>query len=214
MKERNAVVLGIALMAGFFSPAKCGEFFTDQGSIWAGGTISYGIEYDRSESSPIKAINLSPVIRFFPCKYLVLSPAFSWNNQSETYSAMGETFSYNMGTFAIGPEVGFAYGNNIHVVPYVFSGVKYAHFYQSGIYSSTPEQATPNPADGYRIPLFTGIMIPIVDGLGIQVETGFAYSHLRYYNKAMNEDISIFTISIGVCAIGKKTALSILTGIL
>ena len=110
--------------------------------------------------------------------------------------------------------MGFAYGNNIHVVPYVFSGVKYAHFYQSGIYSSTPEQATPNPADGYRIPLFTGIMIPIVDGLGIQVETGFAYSHLRYYNKAMNEDISIFTISIGVCAIGKKTALSILTGIL
>ena len=126
--KRNAVVLGIALLAGFFSTAQSGEFFTDQGSIWAGGTISYGIEYDRNGPAPVNMINLSPLIRFFPCKYLVLSPAFSWGTEFETYTDAGSTYSYSEGTFVIGPEVGFAYGNNIHVVPYVISGSKIPAF--------------------------------------------------------------------------------------
>ena len=220
--KRNAVVLGIALLAGFFSTAQSGEFFTDQGSIWAGGTISYGIEYDRNGPAPVNMINLSPLIRFFPCKYLVLSPAFSWGTDFETYTDAGSTYSYSEGTFVIGPEVGFAYGNNIHVVPYVISGIKYQHSYSSETYSGAgmPSQTTNSGADGYRIPLYTGIMIPIVDGLGIQVETGFAYSHLRNYagtnsiNGEPNQDFSVFSISVGVCGIGKKTAISILTGIL
>jgi hypothetical protein len=75
---------------------------------------------------------------------------------------------------------------------------------------------TTSGADGYNIPLYTGIMIPLVDGLGIQVETGFAYSHMRNYTTSLNNtsDYSIFSISLGVCGIGRKTAISILTGIL
>jgi len=214
--KRTALVMGIALITGLCSTAQSAEFFTDQGSIWTGGSFSYTSYYTRGDKNPENMLNIFPVIRFFPGKYLVLSPAFSWQLMSETYSSTSTTYDENSGTFTFGPEVGFAYGNNIHVVPYVISGIKYAHSYSSTTYSGTGmlSQTTNSGADGYRIPLYTGIMIPIVDGLGIQVETGFAYSHLRNYSDAINEDFSVFSISIGVCGIGKKTAISILTGIL
>lgn len=216
--KRNAIVLGVALMTGFLSTAKGAEFFTDRGSMWYGGSLCYLSEYVRSEQNPIYITMMSPVVRFFPARYFVLSPAFSWENTSSSsnYSSTS-SYSSNSGIFTIGPELGFAYGNNIHVVPYVMSGIKYAHSYSSSTYSGTYSQTSSSGADGYRIPLFAGIMVPFIDGLGIQVETGFTYNHLRYYSDASSlslqgtsQDMSTFSISVGVCGVGKNTAISFL----
>lgn len=129
-----------------------------------------------------------------------------------------EKSSHGSGAFTLGPEFGFAYGNTIHSVPYVISGIKYAHAYSKTTSSTINglSQTTSNSADGYRIPLYTGIMVPIFEGLGVQLETGFTYSHLRYSSDeysmgtTYDQDMSTFSISIGVCGIGKSTAISFL----
>jgi hypothetical protein len=215
--KRTTLVMGIALITGLCSTAQSAEFFTDRGSMWYGGSLCYLSEYVRGQQSPMNIIMMSPVIRFFPARYLVLSPAFSWENMSQSSSYSGTSSSNNSGTFTIGPELGFAYGNNIHVVPYVISGIKYAHSYSSSTYSGTYSETSSSGADGYRIPLFAGIMVPFIDGLGIQVETGFTYNHLRYYSDASSlslqgtsQDMSTFSISVGVCGVGKNTAISFL----
>lgn len=212
--KRNALVLCCALIAGLSTTAAYGgDFFTDQGSIWAGGSFTYLNENIRGETSPMTMLMLSPSARYFPAKYFIVSPAFSWDLMTES---LDQDNSYSSGTFAIGPELGFAFGNNIPVVPYVISGVQYTHQYTTSHYTSIDQFGNSTTvdeksgADGWRIPLFGGVMIPLVNGLGIQVETGFTYNHSRDYSFGNVTDASIFSISIGVCGIGKNLGLSFL----
>jgi hypothetical protein len=194
--KRNIVILGIALIAVFSSTVKSADFFTDKGSIWASGSISYINEYIRGETDPVNTFTLSPTVRYFPVKYLFVAPAFSWSIASQK--------DFSIGSFNIGPEVGFAYGNHFPAVPYVLTGIKYVHTYVS--YSSSSRSG----ADGFQIPLLAGIMVPLVDGLGLQLETGFTYNHARNYGIGASSDNSAFSISIGVCGIGKSMAISLL----
>jgi hypothetical protein len=211
--KRNALILGCALIAALSTTARSGDYFTDQGSIWAGGVFSYLSESVRSENNPMNLVMLSPVVRFFPVQFLLVSPAFSWETMS---SKSNDGSSSSSGSFSIGPQVGFAFGKNIPVVPYVISGVSYVHQYYSDSYSSlgTVSQTYTGGADGYAIPIFGGVMIPLVDGLGIQVETGFTYNHTRDYTTGDLSDISTFSISVGVCGVGKKLAVSFLNSFL
>jgi hypothetical protein len=206
--KKMAVVLGFVVGAGFGTTALCGDFFTDRGSMWAGGSMSYINENVRGNPNPMNMFLLSPDLRFFPVPYLVVGPAVSW----EIMSQSGEGFSSSSGMLSIGPELGFAFGKNIPVVPYVLSGVRYEHDYSSDSYTSVgaPSQTSKSGADGYSIPLAAGIMAPLVNGLGIQLETGFIYHHTRNYTSAQNSDMSAFVISVGVCGIGKNLGVSFL----
>jgi hypothetical protein len=210
---RNVIVLGFILMAGFGATATYGgDFFTDQGSIWAGGAFTYLNVNTRGEKNPAILVMLSPIVRFFPVEFFNVSPAFSWEVMS---SKSNDGSSYSSGSFTIGPELGFAFGKNIPVVPYVISGVKYLHGYYS---SSNPPgtgftQTSNGGADGYSIPIFAGIMVPLVQGMGIQVESGFTYNHSRDYTTRQLSDMSTFEISVGVCGVGRRTAVSFLNTI-
>jgi hypothetical protein len=206
--KRNALILGCALIATLSSTARSGDYFTDQGSIWAGGAFSFSSESVRSENNPMTLVMLSPVVRFFPGQFLLVSPAFSWDVMS---SKSNDGSSSSSGSFSIGPQVGFAFGKNIPVIPYVISGMSYSHGYYSDSYSAgTFSQTTTGGSDGYSVPIFGGIMIPLVDGMGIQVETGFTYNHSRDYTTGDLSDMSTFSISVGVCGVGKKMAVSFL----
>jgi len=200
-------VLGFVLLAAFSSNVKSGEFFTDQGSLWTGGSIAYINENVRGESNPMNMFLLSPDVRFFPIPYFIVAPAVSW----ELMSTSGSGFKSTSGMFTIGPELGFAYGKNIPVIPYVLTGVRYVHDYSSNSFTSLgTTQTTKSGSDGYRIPIGLGIMAPLVNGLGIQVETGFIYNHVRDYTSNQNSDMSAFVISVGVCGIGKNLGVSFL----
>jgi hypothetical protein len=210
--KKNAIILGLALIAGLGTTAESGEFFTDQGSIWAGGSFGYINENIRGSDAPMNIFMLSPIIRYFPVKYLIVSPAFSWTTMSQTDK---DDNGYTSGMYSIGPEVGFAFGNNISTVPYVYSAMQYAHSYSSTTSSGTGtfspfSQTVKSGADGYRIPLFGGIMVPFMEGLGIQLEAGFIYKHLRNYTYNRSSDMSTFSVSVGVCGVGKRMAISFL----
>jgi hypothetical protein len=210
--KKSTFILGLAFLAGLGTTAAGGDFFTDRGSIWAGGSLGYINENTRNSNPPMNMFMLSPVIRYFPVKYMVVSPAFSWITMSQTDK---NDNGYTSGTYSIGPELGIAYGNNIPAVPYLISAVQYAHSYSStsttGTGAFSPfSQTVKSGADGYRIPLFGGIMVPIVEGLGIQLEAGFIYKHLRDYTHKRSSDMSTFSISVGVCGVGKRMGISFL----
>jgi len=199
---RNAVVIAAAMVALFGSRAQSAEFFTDQGSVWTGGYLTFESVSVRGESVPENLWMVSPVVRYFPVKYFFVSPYFTWE-----FMNVGSTSS--SGSVLIGPEIGFAYGKNIPVIPYVKSGVDYAHSYGSYNYGAGYPEAKYG-TDGYQIPISAGVMIPVIDGLGFQVEGGFAYQHQRESGSGITSDQSVISISIGVCGIGKGTALSFL----
>jgi hypothetical protein len=198
--NRNIVVLGIALITILSSTVNSASFFTDQGSIWTGGSFSYANENIRGVKEPYNILMLSPTFNFFPAKYFLVGPAVSW-------TLISQKNTYGSGNFSVGPLLGFAYGNNIPVVPYVISGLEYMHSYYSSTYA---DETHKSGADGYQIPINAGLMIPLVDGVGIQVQAGFLYYHTRNYTYADKQDLSMISFSIGVCGIGKKTAISLL----
>jgi hypothetical protein len=203
--KTNIAVLIAAVIAVSSSPVKSDDFFTDKGSIWTGGTFSYSNETYSGQT--VNVFMLSPAFRFFPAKYFLVGPAFAWRDMSSSYS--GD--NYSSGNVYFGPELGFAYGNH-RVIPYVISGVQYAHSYSTDTYSSGYMGTTTSTqnSDGYQIPLNIGMMVQLVDNMGFQFELGVTYNHAKY-SPGTNVDVTIVSFSIGICGIGKKTALSLLS---
>jgi hypothetical protein len=212
--KKTFVAFCIAIAAGFCGQVCAADYFTDRGSFWAGGAFSYQNENIRGQSDPVTMTMVSPTLRFFPAKYFLLSQAFSWWTTSQTDP---DNNGYSYGMFTFGPEAGFAFGKNMPVVPYVISGALYAHSYSSSSYMTTDINGNPitdtrkSGADGYQVPLLTGVMIKLFDGLGIQVELGFSYIHIRGYTAPVStSDLSTVSISVGVCGIGSRSAVSMM----
>jgi hypothetical protein len=176
------------------------EFFTDKGSIWASGSLSYAIATDNF-GVPANVIDFAPVIRFFPTRYFVLGPAGSWCHY------YGD--DYYSGYFSLGLEWGYAYGNHTPLIPYVLTDLQYVHAYDEytdyDYYGNKSVQHS--VGDGFQFALQTGAMMPIMDGLGLQLEAGLA---ARSINWQWGGSYSVCSISIGICSIGKRTALSLL----
>jgi len=177
--------------------ATAGEFFTDQGSMWTGGYLGFIQAQSRDGSDPSTSFIVAPVFRFFPCKYLLVGPAFNWS----TSSSKNSSSNY----LSIGPEIGFAYGNSIPVIPYVLTSIRYFHYTYDNTSILSPYS---EGYEGYEIPLATGIMVPIVDGLGFQAEMGYRYQHTT--GNFLSGDVGYFYISAGICGIGKKFAISLM----
>jgi hypothetical protein len=190
-KAAAAAMASICLLSSY---ALAGEYFTDMGSMWLGGGLGFFQYHVRDNSDASNSFVFSPIFRIFPCKYLVVGPAL-------TFTTSGQK-GYSSSSISIGPEIGFAYGNNIPVIPYILSSFRYVH------YSSTSDQIYTYGQEGYEIPIASGLMIPVADGLGLQAEMGYRYQHLTNYRS--NNDLGTFYIAVGVCGIGKRFALSIM----
>jgi hypothetical protein len=181
--------LSAVLVAVFCVNLFATDFFTDRGSWWLGGGCSYSADVMKSGNSltAMHSFGIGPSVRFFPCKYLFIGPALSWSGM---YSTNSENF-YNV--WGAGVEAGFAYGKNEHIIPYFRTGVTYTY---EKWYS----------LNAIAIPVAVGLMIPLFDGVGLQVDAG--YDLLSEGSESQKSHI--FGISVGFCGIGKKSALSLL----
>jgi hypothetical protein len=198
----KSTLTSIALVSIMGSNVMGAEFFSDKGSIWTGGSISFISQHVRPDSVATNGFLLVPTFRFFPVKYLMVGSSLTLRS-----AAWGK---YSSSSISIGPELGFAYGNNIPVFPYILFSIQYFHSaYTFESYSDYDNPATTTSMfNGYIIPLSGGIMIPVFDGLGFQVEAAYLYEH--YGSGFFKQEIGLFRLSIGVCGIGKKIAISFL----
>ena len=194
---KKAAIVLTACACVISSNATAGEFFTDQGSMWTGGYLGFIQAQSRNVSDPTTSFIVAPVFRYFPCKYFLVGLPFSWSTSSAK--------NYSSYTLSIGPEIGFAYGNSIPVIPYVLTSIRYFHYTYDNTSILSPYS---EGYEGYEIPLATGIMVPIVDGLGFQAEMGYRYQHVR--GSYSSGDAGAFYISAGICGIGKKFAISLM----
>jgi hypothetical protein len=196
--KKTTIVLTV-LVGFMISSAAAGEYFTDQGSMWTGGGLGFYQYQYRGASDPSNTFIFEPLFRYFPCKYLVVGPAFLWSTSSQ--------INYSSYSISIGPEIGFAYGNNLPVIPYVLSSFRYTHSSVTNK-SSGFSQSYSYGTEGYEIPIATGVIIPVVNGLGFQVEMGYNYAHRNeYYSQS---DLGTFHIAFGICGIGNKVAISLM----
>jgi hypothetical protein len=208
MRSLKKCFVAFAIFSGIcISTAHGTEFFSDQGSMWFSGEFNFAVANDRTSSDNVNMVLLDPTIRFFPARYFFIGPHFQWLGD---YSK-----NYSMNRIAIGPEIGLAIGN-MPVIPYGMSSILYTHQSNTSTYTSnltnsiSATQTHTSGADGYILPISTGMMIPIFDNIGLQFEIGYAYNHSYSYTYRDNSNQGVFFIAFGVCGIGKAAAISVM----
>lgn len=200
----TAVVLAILNVV----PAHSETFKAKQGDVWLGGSFSFssmGYSYEgKSTGDRTNMVMLSPTLRFFPADYFSIGPKISWSGE---FLGPGNSFSF----LGLGGELGYVYGGN--VLPYFFVGsqaVKIRDVYKS---SSIDSYGNPVSNSGsysdweYTLPLSLGIVIPVVENLGLQFEFGYQLT----FNDGGRAKTDKISIGLGVCGLGKKVAISALS---
>jgi opacity protein-like surface antigen len=204
-----AVVFGLLNVV----PVNSETFEAKQGDVWLGGSFSFssmGYSYDGEPSGDrMNMFMLSPITRFFPADYFSIGPKISWLG---VFPSGGQ----NITMLGLGGELGYVYGGKI--LPYFFAGSQanlirekyesydYDEFGNSVDYSDTYTDWS------YVLPLSLGVVVPVVDNLGLQFEFGF---QLGFNEGGKSKSNQIF-IGFGICGLGKNVAISALssTGIL
>lgn len=124
-----------------------------------------------------------------------LGPAFQWIKIFDSDNSADQV--------GLGTDFAFAYGRDIPVVPYFRSGYRWNIYRMKYTYINETSRETDH---GWAIPIAAGIMIPIWNGLGFQIEPCFEIG--KYEDDSRNN----FTIYFGVCGVGQHGAISALSG--
>ncbi len=198
-------------ICGFLYVAFSGEFFGDKGSIWSNGNLSYS--FISSEYTKTNSFACIPTIRFFPLKSVFIGPRVDWLSHINTYKRR-ESNKYRDHFWGIGLDFGGLFNNNEPVIPYFSLGYQYDIHYSKSTYTKTiwdPYNGQVVRADttetytskGMAIPTSFGLLIPIKGALAFQIEAGFQVKF-----GIDQENMNIFSLSLGFAGIGRKNAIS------
>lgn len=130
------------------------QFFTAKGSAQLGGSFSFkstGYEHDRYRKNEFY---LSPEINFFPINFLLVGPSMKIYLEKRRYDNSNSTNSW----VSVGGKIGFAYGKQIPVIPYVYG---------------SPQILIYNEETGFGTELNGGIIVPVQKHFSINFGTGF-----------------------------------------
>lgn len=209
----------------FLQLSFAGDFFADRGSLWFSGSIGYNFiktsniytDYFDNDTTEDKyktsqnIFSVSPSIRFFPARFFYVGALFQW--QGYFVKIKDETTEkYNINFLNPGALLGFAFNKNTPVIPYVETGFTYNH----STYNYEEYMDMKMKGNGFSLPLECGVLIPL-NGVGLQF--GLRYQFQKYHTEEDFEedyhfvnDMTSHTISIniGLCAIGKKCAGSLI----
>jgi len=93
------------------------DFFTDAGSFQIGGEIAFISEGFENREYRVNRFILSPILNVFPINYFFIGPAVS---------LMATTLdSRNSISVNLGGTMGFAYGKDIPVIPFLYCSPQY-----------------------------------------------------------------------------------------
>lgn len=172
--------------------------FGTRGSKWFGGSFSYSSIGVAGGDSRTNLFQASPITRFFPTDFLMIGPSFSWTGMFMENS--------NLNQFGFGFDVGALF-NAKGVMPYFhlspsYNLTSYHYKYESYYYDESGGSNT----HGFSLPIGIGIIIPVGDIIALQFEPSINFVFIE------DETINAFSISLGICGIGKNTAISFLQG--
>lgn len=174
------------------------SFNASKGDIWFGGGLSYsslGFKFEgESGNLRINTFNIAPILRFFPTDGLILGPKVDYSRIS--YSHSDEINGYNY--LGMGGELGYLAGN-LKVKPFVLAAPQFHTLFDSK-----------DGEVGFTMPITAGVMIPVTDHIGLQLETGIQFRTYSDYDYSTNQ----FFVGFGICGFGKRSAVSMTTKIL
>jgi len=190
------------------------QFFdASQGNIWLGGGVSYssmGFKFDGvSAEYRLNSLNISPIIRFFPLNGVILGPKIDYARIAESIN--GKSDGVNL--MGIGGEVGYIYGKST-VKPFIFTSPQFSVRLEDdddGVQDeplSLIKMQNKNSREDdvvFTLPFTGGLMIPLSDNLGLQLETGMKYKFDADYST------NTFFFGFGVYGLGTKSAVSVMT---
>lgn len=162
--------------------------FSKQGSTWLGGGFNFSSLGFESGDERVNKLQIAPIIRFFPVDHIMVGPSVSWTGMF----AGGEAINQ----FEMGADVGAVFNIDDKVYPYVRSGGNLALLAGGG--------AT---ASGFSLPIASGLIIPIGKIFAFQIEPAFTITWIE------GTTMNLFSINLGICGIGEKSAISILQGV-
>lgn len=188
-KLRLYSIIGFFTVIISITNSKSAEYFTDKGSFWLEGSFTFFSLGFEGYDGRLNFLSLSPTVRFFPFKFVAIGPRFTWARSFQE--------NYYNNQIGLGADIGFVYGKDTPVIPYFKTG------YQFEINASQYDNVDRNSEIGGSVPFGLGLIIPIKGIIAIQIEPSF-----QLIWGADSDNVNIFSISIGFCGIGKKTAIS------
>jgi len=160
--------------------------FSTKGSIWLGGGFDFNSFKDDFNHERLNTIQISPILRYFPADHLMVGPSLSWSGVF-LGSAQSSSVAFGIEVGQVGDIKGLLY-------PYYRTGISWTTF--SGLSNEV--------STGFVLPVSLGVIIPAGRCFGVQIEPGFTYTQLE------KSEMNTISVSIGICGIGEKSAISIM----
>jgi hypothetical protein len=191
MQRKKNYLLYFLIILNCYSIALTQEYFTDKGSVWVGGSISFSTFGIKGGEGRDNLILLSPFGRVFAARYFMVGPRFQWTSMFDK--------DYSENQIGMGLDFGPAYGKNEHIIPYLRVGGQF------DIYSSRSSWGG-SSEPGFTLPIGVGILCKTNSIFAIQIEPAV---QMKWSD---GEQINIFSISVGFAGVGRKIAVSALGG--
>jgi hypothetical protein len=173
------------------------EYFSDRGSMWLGSGLSYFNMKIDSATDRATYTSISPFIRYFFIRYLALGPRFEWIGES-----IGKTNERKIGA---GLDLAAVYSYRPTTF-YVSFGTAFNR-YALHISRPLPLGNIDTAITGSSLSLNAGLIFTLKDIASLQLEPGYDIVTIKNVSGA---NANVFRFSIGICGIGKSTAVSIL----
>lgn len=200
-------ILKVYIIALFFlfssiSKIRSADYFTDRGSSWFGGNFIYA--YMNSPRDKLNRIVFSPLVRYFPLKYFTIGPKFQWTcliNKSITGSFLNTTTEKEFINFLdFGLDLGFAYGKDVPVIPYIIISPLFDVMFDHMIIEED-ELDYYDKEIGFSLNASIGFFIKLFNNLALQIAPNYRLS-------TNFKPIHTFSVTIGFGYIGKKNSFS------
>jgi hypothetical protein len=188
-KLKTSIIVVTVCVSALFAQ----QFGGNRGDIWTGGSFNFVTAGSSGGGDRENLFTLCPILRFFPVTGLCLGPRISW---------MGEFWpSFDINVFAAGMDIGYV--GKANVISYLLTSPHYAFLGES----SSGLSISSSSLTVFYLPFSAGVIIPVGQSLGIQLEAGYSIG----FNTSPNQGSSsnAFSIGIGVCGLGEKLAVSV-----
>ncbi|HZH71826.1 MAG: porin family protein [Fibrobacter sp.] len=189
MKKSILIIMAITISIISASNLQASDF-SKQGSKWLGGLFSFSSMGFKGDDSRLNMIQISPILRFFPVDHFMIGPGFSYTGSFVEGEGINQ--------FGIGAEIGGVFNLDDKLYPYVRSG---------GNFTIIGGSIMEGSLNGFSLPIAGGLIIPVGNIFGLQIEPAYTITWIE------GESMNVFSISLGICGIGEKSAVSVLQGI-
>jgi hypothetical protein len=163
MKIRNLIL--ICSLAGISLTVQGQENVVGKGTTMIMGLGSFSSQKYNSSSSRISALAISTSCDYFYKNNVFLGGGFSLGYQGVS--------GYNSTALAVGPELGFAFGNeNSNVYPYIDAGCHFDYTSVSHSYITSTY--------GAGVSAGLGLLIPLQKHVGLAIEA--KYNTLKFFD--------------------------------